>query len=925
MATNECLQLYVKAIRALGRENPTTKELADVEARIIERQTKLTQDGLSIDSIEPTSGKTYGDIYVDDEIRRFLLKNYLEDNPVNESTKTWTNTIRDINQLKNEIKKAYPKYNDATASMIAINSTLVDTNFTFNTKNLESIIIAEKQTTHGDFYNRVEKELTDFDLDSAFKNKEFVDAFINEYIRMMDLDQWPTAKLTKLPSSSKEAHAVARAFVEEAVQNPNLKMIALGREDKRAFTQGLRVEFTSGRLRETFKDSAEFADFMLEHLKTEKYADRLGGMNNVRSMFNEIYDKFMTDNTFSWRKIDDFIKEYERGQLNWDLRYKLNGLEYRDGAAFITVNERAGFHQDIANLVLNTMQYNSQLVGFTKFFGHNWKNGWDELVALSERARNNLPGGISEVKTLRAENQAIMSWVESRLFPDIMERSNVVPTFSVLRRIQAGAKLGTAVITSMLDVPVFIFTGQRFFGQSLTDLIGAVFNVRPQIYNNRKEQLKFASYMLDFSESWLDAARDRFGINDVSFLNPKNMSKRFRNINDGASFFANSIFRLSGLNAWTRNLQAGAAGMYVKQFGKLIDEGLTFDKLDARFQAQLRKYRFDENDWNKLLELHNISKKMDNLGVLDQNKRLDLYKLGRLEKETLGKFAPGVDDIDHIIRDKLVNAVSDAVNTMVIKPGQFDRLATAMFRGVGTAESEIAKTIFQFKTQPISYFRKVYLRHWHRNLLQQAGVPKNQITRWHYLGDATYLIIAMMTMSAIQLQLKQYVAGRKTYDITNPQFWIEVTQQAGILGILQDTFMDMGGKSILQQLASDEKEPIQSSAERYDRMLGPLLADIQKLIQGQEEVVGGLIRQTKELDEGQLTNKGLTKIFGLMANWSGVKNLIWTKMLWRKYMSEHLYEWWNPQGAQASQRRLQQEADKNRGGEINNWLFEKLP
>lgn len=921
----ECIDLYVQAILKLGKELPSAQELAAVESRIAERQKILSDQGLSINSIDPVDGKRWGDKIADDEVKKFIRDSFLED-PLDESAQTWANTLRDVDQLTAEIKKAYPKYSDAKARIIAMNSTLVDTNFTFNTKNLESTFIAEKQTTHGDFYNRIQNELPDFDLDSEFRNAEFSDAFINEYIRMMDLEQWPTAKMTKLPTSSREAHIVARAFVEEAIQKPNLKMIVLGRQDKRAFVNKLRVEITAGRLKESFKDSAEFADFMLEHLKVEKYTDRLGDRELTRQMFMDIHEKFMTDDSFTWRKIDDFISEYERS-ANIDPRFvssitgyraKLNGIEYRDGAAFKAVNERIGFNQNIANLVLNTMQYNSQLVAFTKHFGHNWSSSFDYLKNVYKQLKTELPSGIAEVKTLRMESDAILSWVESRINPDIMEKTNVVPVFSVLRRVQAAAKLGGAVITSLLDVPVFIFTGRRFFGNSLGEVFKAVTSGIPFL-TNRKDQLKFASYFLDYSESWMDAARDRFGINDVSFLNPRNMSKRFRNINDGASFFSNSVFRLSGLNAWTRNLQSGAAGMYVKQFGQLIDDGVAFKDLHPRFQAQLRKYRFDERDWNKLLDLHLTNKNIDG-GVLDQRGRLDLYKLGRLEKEL-----PGIDDIDHIIRNKLVNAVSDAVNTMVIKPGQFDRLATAMFRGTGTAEAEIAKTIMQFKTQPITYFRKVYLRHWHRNLLQQGGVPKDQIYKMHYIMDGTALIAMMMGMSALQLQLKQFIAGKKLYDKESPQFWIDAAQQAGIIGILQDTFMDFGGKSILEQMFSDEKEPIQSTAERYDRMFGPLLADIQKLLQGTFEITGGIIRQAKDIDEGQLTNKGLTKIFGLMGQWTGLKNLIWTKMLWRKYMSEHLYEWWNSEGAQASQRRLQQEADKNRGGEINNWLFEKLP
>ena len=409
----ECIDLYVQGILKLGKELPNAQELAAVESRIAERQKILSDQGLSIDSIDPVDGRRWGDKIADDEVKNFIRTSFLED-PLDDSAQTWANTLRDADQLTGEIKKAYPRYSDSKARLIALNSVLVDNNFTYNTKNLESIFIAEKQTTHGDFYNRIQNELPDFDLDSEFRNAEFSDAFINELMRMQDLEQWPTAKMTKLPTSSKEAHIVARAFVEEAIQKPNLKMIVLGRQDKRAFANKLRVEITAGHLKESFTNSTEFADFMLENLKVEKYTARLGDRETTRGMLIDIYDKMITDESFTWRNIDNFINEYERSTAI-DNRVTLNGLEYRDGAAFKAVNERIGFNQNIANLVLNTMQYNSQLVGFTKFFGHNWVESFDYLKRTMKQLKNELPSGIAEVKTLRMESDAILSWVESRI------------------------------------------------------------------------------------------------------------------------------------------------------------------------------------------------------------------------------------------------------------------------------------------------------------------------------------------------------------------------------------------------------------------------------------------------------------------------------------------------------------------------------
>ena len=920
-----CFEIYIKRVDELGLalSKKTDKELGE---NIIARQDALAKQGVNTDSVNPKTGKTFGEEMVDEEIFNILKSKF--DDIEFDSGQVFYNSLLDQDRLANELMKINPaKFNTrAKARIEAINSQLVDTNYTYNTVNVENLRTSEKQGTVGDFINRVREELgDDFNLDTKFHEEGFTDDFIDELVRMQKTENWQAARGAKLDTTtSNEAHTVARIFIETGIHRSNNRMVILGRQDARLFANKLQVELHSGKISEKFKTGDEFATFMEQHLDLERYYttnnknERVGKID-LRQALNDIYEQLLTrDGSFSWRDIDGYIRQLELGN-NPMSKPTLHGLEYKNGVSLKAVNNAIGGDLNVANMVLNTISNNSEKVALTRFFGPNIEEGWRAFRKIHKETLDEV-AKTKSIKTsaIMAEAESILSSVESRIYPAIREKSNVVPIIAAVRNVEGGAKLGSAVITASLDVPVFIQTGKRIFGNNLGSIFKAITGVIPFI-NNRKDQLKFSSYFLELTESFADSAKDRVGLFDNHLLRSQNSGGASRWLAKNSSAFSNFIFKVSGLNYWTRNLQAGAAGMYVKQFGELISGNKAWTELHPRFQAQLKKYRMTEGDWATMLTLHK-----DNIqsgGLLDLRGRLDMYKMGRLEGNL-----KSVAEINNNIRDKIVNAVSDAVNTMVIKPGQYDRLSTAGFTTEGTVSSEIVKTITQFKTQPITYYRKVIARQFFRNQLEMAGVPKSQITLMHKVMDFTALTAMLMSMSALQLQLKQYVAGKERYDTTTPEFWIAVAQQAGVVGIAQDFFMDTGGRQLLEQMVSNRKEPLQTTSERADRLFGPIFADIMKLIDGGTAVAQGGIRQLRGIDEGETTRKGISKLTGLFGGLTGFKNLLWTKMLWRKYMGEHLHSWWDSSAAQQTNNRLQADADRTRaGGQTNNWLYEKLP
>lgn len=914
-----CIDIYVEKLARLGRQL-TIKDRAAAEARFRDREAQLAYDGHGFLDINPATNRTYGEEIVDREFLRFVADNAEDAAETISTAGVMMRRAGELDSMMTAMRKVYPKMNDLELQANAYMSQLVDTNFTFNTLSLEGLSIAESQALHGNFASRVAIAHPDFELDVMLGNQEFKNQFIDELFNMTHVDRWETARSKPLPTTKMpEAHSIAKIFVEEAIEIPNAKMQAMGRQDRRPFLNRLAVQFTEGMMKDKFKTRDEFVEFMLTN-KLPAGMRKADYVHEVKSLINQevykdagidpaqlmgdIWEEISSGNAIrSYRDIPNYVDNY-LGNGRRDPR--INGIEYTDGAAFRAVNDLVGYETEISQLMLNTMRNNARITALTKFFGPAYVQAFNDL-----RAEINYKFGgprlekLTEATTLgratSAQLKAVLNVVESKINPDIQERSGIVPIFTIVRRIQSIAKLGSAVLTSMLDVPVFLFTGRRMFGNNWSDLLSAVFNVVPGINTSDK---KFTSYILEFSESWLDSAKDRLGLID-NIYNASRAGSITRGLNSGSAAFSNFIFKFQGLNYWTRNLQSGAAGMYAKQFGQLIESRTAWGKMNPRFQAQLQKYGLNENDWGRLLETQ----------PLDQRGRLDLYQVRENFKT---EIIVGGDNI----QNKLIAAVADAVNTMVIKPGEFDKLSTALYAAPEGAIGQVLKMITQFKTHPITYTRKVLVRQFTRDTLKAAGHdPKLH----HKAADAAYLLGGMTLVSLIALQAKQVFAGKALYDINNPAVWVEVARQAGYGGYVQDLAMDFGLRDLLLQAVSNDPEAISNSAEKYDRLLGPIISDAMKILQNTMRTASGSIRYAKDIDDGEYMEKGLTGLTQMLGQYTGFKNFLLTKMLYRKYLSEYLSEALNPAEYRRAERRAQNEADEMRRGKQNNWLFESLP
>lgn len=187
---------------------------------------------------------------------------------------------------------------------------------------------------------------------------------------------------------------------------------------------------------------------------------------------------------------------------------------------------------------------------------------------------------------------------------------------------------------------------------------------------------------------------------------------------------------------------------------------------------------------------------------------------------------------------KLLGAVTEEVDMAVITPGAREQLITGSGIQRGTWKGELTRSVFLFKSFPIS----VVMRHWSRAM----GMPSAG-------GRAAYIatfIASTTILGALSQQLNDLASGRNPREMTGEdaaKFWLGALLKGGGLGLYGDFLLSDHTRYGSGALAS---------------MLGPvagLVDDVVKIAQGiplnavegkSEQTGGDLVKLGKGLMPG---------------------------------------------------------------------------
>ena len=859
------------------------KEIGDVlddsyRARLENDYNRLQQDlatqNRQLEDVNPDTGNTYLDDFLENiniEPNKVQLENVNALGFEAKNIMEFNKQIQDTYENLKVVYKGDKKFTGQRLLQEAVIAHIYNTNFTYNTNPLELLIRNESQILDANFRRQVQ-DILDTDNDRAFfeffsqSNKQNQIDFLQEYSNIINN---PTRKNTKAITGNVQARDIARAFIDNVVVDAEVKMNRFGGRTNALTRNRIKVRFNERSLKNVTRD--EFINDVAPRLDSNVH----GNQDTIQTMVGDIYDKIKDG--ANWRQIDNIIKDYQAT----DKRIP-KPLTYKTGNDIFELMQKYTPDQNPLNLMLNTITENGRLLALTQKFGANYHR---TIVELQANLGREITGG----KT--AGFKSAMNFLQESIQPEIKEQfGTTARTLTSLRAIEAGARLGSAVITSFMDMPVVLWAGRNIFKLPAGELIASIFRV--PVYKNL-DKTKVRNYQLmthDFAQAWLANSGERFGMIDVG-----GAMSRFER---GSYGFATKIFKYSGLNWWTESLQKATGTVYQKYLGRIIKEKRAWNSLDLDFRAQFEKFGIQKADYEKLLNTRNI---------IDSDGGLNLYAL----KDELST-AKG-------LQSKMISVIRDAVDTMVIKPGEFDKSAGRLFLAdAGDPASQFVKLVTQFKTHPITYTRKVI---W-RNFLRKKAVRDNNgqlvdaLDQIDKIWPGVTLAGSMIAMGVVVAQLKEVTLGKSP--LTDPgELAYRSIQQSGVVGLISDLLVSVAEPTI-KQFSTDKKVRVSTTGEIAQQFIGPLAGDAIKLMSNISGIGTGVARFATDVDDGEFLKKELSKTGKTILGYSGLQSFWATKALYRALVTEYLTEVLDYKTYLRTQKRLKRDArEKRLGGELN--------
>ena len=840
-----------------------------------------------------------------DEIYRRNIVQVIEQYTTQLSLRKQSNMTGRIVNIKDNIKTLEPNISDKKAMQRAVVASRVETNDTINTIAPDKMYRTNISTYVGD-YRRSANEVLKQNGEQRTYNQFVKEEKTNIYKEIWAFENYDT-HVKHLEGSNATAHEFAKA-VWNATTVRHRGFLSGVKRFLKGQREGVAIQWDKSRVSKMSRE--EFIAFVAPKLDQDVHVNRIetirkdpisetNATNVVNELAGQIYDQIQ-DPAFNWRRVGDptFGSKIEmRKRFTLSEKDTTPGVAWKSPDAYIEIKQRFTADSKFDQSMLSYVTELGRERTIHQLFGSNPR----KALAQYEAIVNDMVGE-SPTSLIGAQMETSLNYLRYLVKPELLENSKMSITFSVLRNVQAAAKLGSAVITAILDIPTFLVAGRRQFGVKKLDLINQLFPGE-KFNGSLAENKKYAEYIIEAAESLQDAASLRYVLNDG--IGSPSAAQR------GAATFANFIFKASGLSWWTKSLQSSAAGVYGKHIGELIRDGRTWDSISKNkaFIRNFQKYGINKAEWEDLLERH----KTFPGGILDARGRIDLYKMGDKGYRIINGKKELIDETLSIpLRQKFSALIGDAVDTMVMKPGQFDRMAASLFADEQKFAGQIFKTLLQFKGHPITLFRKIYARGYKQDKAELAET-------------AAYLTASLMTFSILVTQLKQFVAGREQYDPTEPELYIKAFQQAGVVGIMSDLFMIGGGETLMREALSDEKAKALNTYDIMNQMVGPLLMDILKVMSSTGGVIQGGFRTLRGKDSGELAMQNFGELAKILVATSGFQNLWQTKLLVRGLLAEPLMEFTDPRGYKRRERKAVKDARNQRiGGEANNFIFKKL-
>ena len=539
-------------------------------------------------------------------------------------------------------------------------------------------------------------------------------------------------------TGNRVAQAGARAWLD-TIERMRVRFNAAGGDVGRLDYGYLGQAVDSMRVRAATAD--QFAEKIVPLLDRRRYLNEDGSMmttQQVAAIVKAAHETLASDG----------INKTEPGQFKGAGARANRGsesrvLHFKDGDAWMAYMGEFG-EGSLYDSMMGHVGAMARNIGLVERYGPNPDQTFRVQADIAERA-----DGRGTVANRSWGNTPQARWDILTGKTSSPENAIVAQAGQDVRNIQTAAKLGGAVITSLTDVGTLAAT-LHYDRLPYFDMLK---NLGKNLDKDHRAFLKAHGVI---AESLTSTMNRWTGDHMTNGLTGK---------------VANSVMKLSFMNAWTDGLRNAFSATMMQGFAKKLGKG--WAQLDEWDRFLMERKGITEQDWNIITKAeateHGGAKFLTRDGIM----------------------ATG-DDGAQTAATKWMAFVSDEAQFAVINPDMATRaIATGGGLPAGTLRGEAMRSFMQFKSFPTA----MITRHWGRLFdtpQGMEGAPAGfgaqtaggaAINRMAVMAG---LNVSLMMLGAIVLQEKAILGGKDPYDMTQGKFWVKAMGQGGGLGYVGD-------------------------------------------------------------------------------------------------------------------------------------------
>ncbi|MFX2630609.1 hypothetical protein V6177_22815 [Enterobacter chengduensis] len=485
-------------------------------------------------------------------------------------------------------------------------------------------------------------------------------------------------------------------------------------------------------------------------------------------------------------------------------------IHFKDADSYMEYQREYG-DRSLWEVMVGHLEGISKDIALVETYGpnpdHVFRSILDEVTAKEATAN---PQNTGRIKRISNSTENLYNFISGKTQP--IANPHIARWSDNIRNWMVASRLGSALLASFSDL------GTMYLSAKVVNL------PMNKLFMNQIEAMNPAN------RTELARAR-RAGLAMESLLGSVN---RWAMDNMGPSisrWAATAVMRASGLTAWTDAHKRAYGVTMMGSLGEVVSRTPDLRSLDNNDFRILKSKGVTEQDFSvwKLAQQEDWGN--------GNTTMLTPESVMRIPDSALQHIGPP-ERVRFEAMRRLLGAVSEEVDMAVITPGAREQVLTGGGLQRGTWKGELTRSVFLFKSFPIS----VVMRHWTRAM----GMPSAG-GRAAYIGT---FIASTTILGALSQQLNDMASGRNPREMTGeeaPKFWLGALLKGGGLGLYGDFLLSDHTRYGGGALAS---------------MLGPvagLVDDVVKLgqgiplnaVEGKPEQTGGdLVKLGKGLIPG---------------------------------------------------------------------------